>query len=81
MSINYFIRVIIWLFICGIVLFVCFVVPVIKKINKKYVKIVHENRKKNKDNKEKYRKYLKKCDQKGKVSLSYKQWKFVYGKN
>ncbi len=46
-----------------------------KYVNDEYIKPAYKT---HKSNLEKYRKYLRDCDKKGKVPLSYNQWKFAY---
>ena len=47
------------------------------KLTKRHLDPVLDKRQKNV---KEYRKYVLKCDQKGQQPLSYKKWKFAYGK-
>ena len=77
MTDAYIIRVISALFIFGIFLLGRIIWYGTKYFNQEYVEPKYKN---HKVNKKKYRQYLINCDKKGKVPLSYRQWKFAYQK-
>ena len=51
---------------------------IVQNMNQNYIEPARER---HQNLQEQYRKYLRDCDKKGKQSLSYAKWKFVYKKN
>ena len=65
------------------IVFALFFVIGLLRNGARYIKkeIVETQYKKYKSNQAKYKKYLRDCDKRGKIPLSYKQWKFAYVKD
>lgn len=75
MTDEYFIRVLAVLIIFAFIFGIRWFSTGTKYVNNEYIKPAYKT---HKNNREKYRKYLRDCDKKGKVPLSYHQWKFAY---